>query len=233
MTAISPNPTKPASSRMDDLAYILPMAVFLGLLWAGGQWPGFFVASCVLRTFLVAALIVVFWKRYTPIGWICWWLGIAFGVLGVVQWVGIEELLRTCWPNYPRIPASTSEFDPHTYFTTPPRMWAFVVLRWAGAALVVPVMEELFWRDWLWRTIAAPNDFKLAKVGEWDLSAYIIVALICTSVHPQWITALVWSAAMGLFLLWTRSLGACIIAHGVTNFLLGLYVLLTGRWYYW
>jgi hypothetical protein len=34
-------------------------------------------------------------------------------------------------------------------------------------------------------------------------------------------------------LLKTRSLGPCIIAHGVTNFLLGAYVLWRHDWYFW
>jgi hypothetical protein len=32
---------------------------------------------------------------------------------------------------------------------------------------------------------------------------------------------------------WTRSLFACIVAHGVTNLALGTYVLMTGDWKYW
>jgi CAAX prenyl protease-like protein len=145
----------------------------------------------------------------------------------------VEELLLKFWPNYWKIPAATGEFNPYEKFATPLTMWSFIILRWAGAALVVPVMEELFWRDYLWRTVAAPNDFKLAEIGERDWSAFIAVAVFCTLVHPQSITALIWSAMMGLFLMWKRSLGACIIAHGVTNFLLGLFVQMTGKWYYW
>lgn len=234
MTSLSPNSTESrASSWWDDLAYILPMAAFLLLMSAGGWWPRLFVASYIARTVVTATLIVIFWRRYTPIRWDYWWLGIIFGIVGIVQWVGVEELLVKFWPKYPRISPATSAFDPHQYFTSPAKMWAFIALRWAGAALIVPVMEELFWRDYLWRTVAAPNNFKLAKVGEWDWSAFLVVVIFCTSVHPQWITALIWSALMGLFIAWTRSLGACIIAHGVTNLLLGLFVQMTGKWYYW
>ena len=87
------------------------------------------------------------------------------------------------------------------------------------------------WR--VWRTIIAPNDFKLAQVGEWDWKALVIVSLIFSMVHIQWPSAIAWGMLIGLLLAFTRSLGACIIAHGVTNFLLGLYVLKTQAWEFW
>ena len=221
---------EPRSTRLDDFAYALPMAAFLAFTWAGGRWESFFTLSYVLKTLAAGLLIVFFWKRYTRITWDYWWLGIIVGVLGIVQWVGMEKLVG---PYYPHISPSTDGFNPHTAFSSPAVMWAFILVRWAGAAIVVPFMEELFWRDWLWRTFIAPNDFKLAKVGEWDWKAVVGVALFFASVHPMWLTAIVWGLMIGGLLLWTRSLGACIIAHAVTNFLLGAYVQYTQEWFWW
>jgi CAAX prenyl protease-like protein len=234
--AMRPNyatPPEPQTTRMTDLAYVAPMAAFLAFTWAGGKWPAFMPASYVIKTFLTAGLLFYFRKEYTRISWKYWGLGLAMGVVGLVQWVGMEEWLRAHWPNYPRIPGATGEFDPHTYFTTPLKMWSFVIIRWMGAALVVPFMEELFWRDFLWRSIIAPADFKLAKVGEWDWKAFVIVAIAFAGVHPQWIIAVTWGLMIGALLVYTRSLGACIVMHAVTNFLLGAYVQYTGKWYYW
>ncbi len=221
------------SSRNDDTAYIAPMATFLVLTWAGGQWPGFFVASYILKTFLTAALLIWFRRCYTRISWQWSMLAVVLGSIGLMQWVGVEELLLKYWKHYPKIPGATDPFQPFTYFSTPARAWAFIIIRWSGATLVVPFMEELFWRDYLWRTVTAPNNFKLAKVGEWDLQAFLVVTLFFTSVHPQWITALIWGLSIGLLLVWKKSLGACIVMHAVTNFLLGAYTLYTGKWYYW
>jgi CAAX prenyl protease-like protein len=116
---------------------------------------------------------------------------------------------------------------------SPAARWWFIGIRWAGAAMVVPFMEELFWRDYLWRTIVAPNNFRLAKVGEMSWTALILVTLLFSSVHVQWITAIGWGLMIGGLLVFTRSLGACILMHGVTNFLLGWYVLQTGEWILW
>jgi hypothetical protein len=46
-------------------------------------------------------------------------------------------------------------------------------------------------------------------------------------------TAIGWGLMIAALLVYTRSLGACIIAHGVTNLLLGGYVLYTKSWYFW
>jgi len=229
----APQRAEGPASWLDEVAYVAPMAVFLALTWAGGHWPSLYVHSYVAKTFAAAALLLLMRRRYTRITWDYWWLGIIVGVAGIVQWVGVEEALLAIWPNYPRIPGAGAPFDPFASFSSSAAAWAFIIIRWAGAALVVPFMEELFWRDFLWRTIASPNDFRLARIGEWDARAFIVVLLLFTSVHPQWITAIIWGAMIGALLLYTRSIGACIIAHAVTNFLLGAFVQATGKWYYW
>jgi hypothetical protein len=125
-------------------------------------------------------------------------------------------------------------FDPTKTFQSPIALYGFYAVRIAGAALLVPVMEELFWRDFLWRTIIAPNDFKLAKVGERDWKAFVIVSVAFAFVHGNWwLTSIVWAMMVGALLVYTKSLGACIIAHGVTNLLLAGYVLWTKDWAFW
>jgi CAAX prenyl protease-like protein len=207
------------------------MAAFLLLTWVGGHWANLYPASYVAKTIAAAGLLIYFRKYYTTIRWNWWWLGVIVGILGVVQWVGMEKLILHLWPDYPR--PSVEVWNPYEHFNSPAMMWGFIIIRWMGASLVVPFMEELFWRDYLWRTIAAPNDFKLAGVGEWDWKAVVFVSLLFATVHVQWMTAIGWGLMIAALLVYTRSLGACIIAHGVTNFLLGFFVLWTKNWYFW
>jgi hypothetical protein len=129
---------------------------------------------------------------------------------------------------------SADVFDPTKAFRSPAIMWSWITIRVASAALVVPVMEELFWRDFLWRSIIAPADFKLATVGESDPKAFLLVTLAFCTVHGNWfLTAIVWGLMIATLLLYTKSLGACIIMHGTTNLLLALYVLHTHDWSFW
>ena len=215
-----------------DAAYILPMAVFLALTTVGGQWPSLYPLTYIVKTILVAASLVFLWPHYTKIRWDYWWLGLIMGVVGIVQWIGMEKLLLHWFPQFPEI--SVTLFDPLHSFSFAKVAWSFIALRWADAVLVVPVMEELFWRDFLWRTIAAPADFKLASIGEWDRGLPILaVSVAFCLVHPQWLIALVWGLMIGSLLIYTRSLGACILMHAVTNLLLGGWVLYFHDWRFW
>jgi len=127
---------------------------------------------------------------------------------------------------------TTDVFDP-TRALSPPWLYPFLVVRIAGATLVVPVMEELFWRDYLWRLMISPN-FRIVRVGEWSLRALLIVSIAFSTVHGNWwLTAIVWAVLIALLLVYTKSLGACIVAHAVTNLLLASYVLQTRDWSFW
>jgi uncharacterized protein len=221
------------------MAYILPMAIFLAFTWVGGTWPQLYPLSYVAKTVVVTIALIVLWPHFTRIRWTHAWLGVGVGIIGIVQWVGMEKLLLAGgeWTAWTRM--SAEPFVPTEHFASQAWMWSFLMMRLAGAVLLVPVMEELFWRDFAWRTIIAPNDFKLAEVGEFDWKAVLIVPGIFAMVHIQWLTAVVWALLIAWLLVRTKSLGACIIAHAVTNLLLGLYVLYMSfvvgqpEWYFW
>lgn len=221
----------------DDLAYILPMGVFLGFVWLGANsWikshvPHAYAISYAARVVIVAAMLAILWRHYTKIRWNHWWLGILVGAVGIVQWVGMQVWLQK---HFEFFRPSGEAFDPTKEFQTPGMFWAFVAVRFAGAVLVVPVMEELFWRDFLWRQILAPNDFKLAQVGEWNPIPFFVVSAAFAVVHGNWwLTSIVWGLMVAGLLVYTKSLGACILAHATTNLLLGVYVMRTHDWSFW
>ncbi len=215
----------------DDVAYWLPMALFLACLWVGGQWPALFVPSYAARVVITAAALVLLRSHYTRVRWDFWWLGLIVGAAGVVQWVGTQAVLERFVPFFR---PTGDAFDPAERFPVPWQFWSFAAVRLAGAVLVVPVMEELFWRDWLWRTVLAPNDFKLARVGEWAWPPAVVVTAAFATVHGHWWpTAIVWGGMVAGLLVYTKSLGACIVAHATTNLLLGAYVLAYHQWSLW
>jgi uncharacterized protein len=228
-------PSHRACAVREDIAYVLPMFVFLGFVWLGSNWskdhPWTYVAAYVARAIIVAGLLVWLWPCYTKVRWNHWWLGVIVGVIGIFQWVGMQLFLQQQHEHFRPGP---DFFNPEKFFQTPAGFWSFVVVRIVGAVLVVPVMEELFWRDYLWRQVLAPNDFKLAAVGEWSWTPFLIVAGAFAFVHGNWwLTSIVWALMVGALLVYTKSLGACIIAHSVTNLLLALYVLWKKDWAFW
>ena len=215
------------------------MAVFLLFTWLGtnatvkSMVPAAYPISYVTKTIVVAALLVLFRGHYTKVRWNHWWLGVILGVVGIFQWVPMQLWLQNHFELF-KPPEPDDVFNPLRDIASPAWRNAFIGVRAAGAVLLVPVMEELFWRDFGWRTILAPNNFKLAAVGEWGWAPFLIVSGAFAGVHGNWwLTSIVWALMVGALLAYTKSLGACIIAHGVTNLLLAVYVLRWRDWAFW
>ena len=200
MDQADPIKSKRRSPFSLELSYVLPMAAFLVGTGIAGSFPQALPILYPLKTVAAAAMLFLCWPAYTRINFRAWPLGVVMGVAGLVEWVGVEKLLLHV--GYPHLHAEV--FNPVESIPNPAARVAFIMFRWAGPTLVVPFMEELFWRDYLWRTIIAPNDFELAGVGEWDLKAFLVVTAFFASVHLQWITAIVWGAMIAWLLIRTR-----------------------------
>ena len=237
------------------------MAAFLLILFAGGYAEpilgefGGYVAAYIARTVIVGAMLIWLWPRLMgDVVWTHLGLGVAFGVLGFAQWVGMDKLLlalRDGLAPEENSPLrmmfwllSSAEpgdgFNLYEEIASPLLLVPFLLIRLVGPTLVVPVMEELFWRNWLWRTLYAPNNYRLARVGEPDVWLVLATSFAFALVHPQRLIAVVYGLLMAWLLVRTRSLGAIIVAHAVTNLMLGVYVMLAGsvlglenEWYFW
>jgi hypothetical protein len=109
----------------------------------------------------------------------------------------------------------------------------FLAFRVAGSALLVPVVEELFWRAWLMRWLISTH-FTRIPLGTYAARAFWLSAALFAAEHgPYWDVGLAAGVAYNWWLVRTRSLADCILAHAVTNACLAVYVLLAGAWQYW
>jgi len=110
---------------------------------------------------------------------------------------------------------------------------AFLVLRCVTSFALVPVLEELFWRGFLMRWLIR-TDFVKVPLGTYAASSFWIVALLFASEHgPYWEVGLLAGIAYNWWIVRTRNLADCILAHAVTNAALAAWVLYTGEWQYW
>ena len=97
----------------------------------------------------------------------------------------------------------------------------------------VPILEELFWRGWLMRWLISPQ-FEKVPLGAYQAGAFWITAALFASEHgPYWDVGLIAGIAYNWWMVRTRSLGDCILAHAVTNACLCGYVVATRHWEYW
>ena len=96
--------------------------------------------------------MLLYWRRsYTELAWVplgarATAVAISVGLVVFLLWIN----LNAGWMSI----GSADGFDPRNDGQIE---WSLVVLRIAGAALVVPVMEELFWRSFLLRWIDAAD----------------------------------------------------------------------------
>ena len=102
----------------------------------------------------------------------------------------------------------------------------------AGAALVVPVMEELFWRSFLMRWIERPV-FQGVAPQSVGLKAIVLSTFVFTLAHTQWLAAVVAGLVYALLYVRTGKLWVAVIAHAVTNLALGIWVVQTEHWQFW
>jgi CAAX prenyl protease-like protein len=157
---------------------------------------------------------------------------LAIGVLVFVIWVGPDLLFKGYRHSWLLENAITGKAAT-SFANRADLTWPVLTLRMARAVVIVPILEELFWRAWMMRWIVSP-DFQSVPLGTYVPLSFWIVAVLFASEHgPYWDVGLGAGIIYNWWMVRTKSLGDLILAHALTNFLLGAYVIGTGRWEYW
>jgi len=146
------------------------------------------------------------------------------GLVALAIWIPLCEAAA---------PLDKSAFQAEWVENTVLRFMAIAV-RIAGAVLVVPIMEELLWRSFLMRYLIDPNFTKI-PIGKYTHFSFWLTCVAFVLVHRpwEWGAAFITAILYGGYLVKTANLRGVIMAHAVTNLGLAVYVLVTGRWYFW
>lgn len=107
-----------------------------------------------------------------------------------------------------------------------------ILFRVAGAVLVVPLMEELFWRSFLIRYIIDSN-FEKVRIGTFTWGSFLLTVLLFGAEHNYFYAGIMAGLSFNLILYRTRSLAQCVLTHAVTNLALAIHVVVTGKWQFW
>lgn len=109
-----------------------------------------------------------------------------------------------------------------------------ISLRFARAAVIVPIVEELFWRGWFPRWLERMDSFWTVPLGEFSRYTFWATAILFALEHgPFWDVGLVAGLIYNWWMRRTKSLGDLIWCHGVTNACLSVWVVGMGDWRYW
>ena len=208
--------------------YWVPMILFGILTFAESNLePEYFPIAYVIKAIVVTGALYAFREPFREVKFNSRVIApsILVGLAVFVAWVLIHENVT-----YPQF-GGRSNFDPTPLEGTP--VWSvFLAVRLYGLILMVPVMEELFWRSFLLRYLTHP-DFRQLPMGTFSALALAFMVAGAALTHPEWLVAIIASLAYAFWLRSTRSLFGVIVAHAATNAALGGYVLITGKWQYW
>ncbi|MEY2500484.1 MAG: protease family protein [Verrucomicrobiota bacterium] len=226
---------QPRSDIRKLIAFTLPMAVFLTLLGmtsAGSRpetvswfaYPAYWIFP--VQTALCGALVLWFWRDYEFRAPGQVWFAAGIGVLVFVIWIAPQQFFGFS----PRVIG----FDPEVFGRGSTLYWATVLLRFLRLVVVVPLVEEIFWRGFLLRYLVNER-FTTIPVGAFSWLSFVAVTLAFGFTHsrPDWIAAFICGALYNAVAYRTGSLASCVIAHGLTNLLLGLWIMQTRQWGFW
>lgn len=212
--------------KSPEHARFLPFAIWVGItvLALGGGDMKFW--SYGAKVFL-GCWIVWEMRRYIPeIRWTFSWQAIVVGVLVFIVWVGLD-------PYYPKnhlLMKDTPEsiWNPFERFGASSTMaWALIVIRIFGMTVLVPPIEEAFYRSLVYRYIVK-YDFTKVPLDHFDGVALVLCSVLFGFMHFQWLPGILCGLAYQWLAIRKGHLGEAITAHAITNFLLGVYVVWQG-----
>ena len=232
----SPGPSLPAFLRTPVGARVLPFVLFILLTFGQGKLgPASPYWLYAVKTLLVGWLL---WSLRNGLEELEWRLSLEAVVAGIgvfLLWIGLEDLLaRLGLPtSFLTLKTSGAAWNPHAQFGQgSPLAWALIGLRIAGSALVVPPLEELFFRSFLYRYLIRV-DFLSVQLGSFRWFPFLATSLIFGFEHREWFAGLLCGLCYQGLVCRRKRLGDAVTAHAITNLLLGLHVAWTGRWIYW
>lgn len=124
-------------------------------------------------------------------------------------------------------------FDPNANAEMASAPLSFFVLRLSVSVLLVPIVEELFWRGFIMRFLIR-SDFASVPLGAWLPSAFLLTGILFGLEHGvYWDVGIAAGLVYNAWMVRTKSLADLIWAHAVTNGLLAGYVMALGRWEFW
>lgn len=198
--------------------YLSPLSniLSLGSLTIDTKW------LYTLRVVLVLSVLLFFFRSYSELKVVpaakTFLVAILAGLLVFMAWI----LPYPAWAGV----------NNHAQLSSAGQDAVWMASRLIGAAIIVPVMEELFWRSLVMRWIDDKNflNFSPSNVS---VLALMISSGVFASAHQLWLAGLFAGIIYGALYIKYKNLWVPIVAHAVTNGVLGVWVMCTGNWQYW
>jgi len=208
-------------------ARVAPYVIFVALTCCQGKLGPASAYWFYFAKTLVGAWLIFEMRPHVPeMRWAVSWEAIAIGILIFALWVGLDG-------HYPKFIKAGSTGNPATVFgVNSPLAWFFNIVHILGMTLVVPPLEEAFFRSFVYRYIVSPN-FLAVPLNRFLPLPFFITAAIFGLGHPEWLPGILCGMAYQWLVIHKNRLGDAMLAHAITNLLLGLYIVWRGQWQFW
>ncbi len=208
-------------------ARVLPLLIFVVLTCfqdafgeAGRYWIYF------AKTLVGAWLIWMARPWVAEMRWAFSWEALVVGIAVFAAWVGLDGF-------YPHFGAPGTPWNPLRHFgEASVAGWFFILVRTVGSACVVPPLEEVFYRSFVYRFVAS-SDFQKVPLSHFSWTALLVTSALFGFAHHQWLAGILCGLAYQWLVIRKGRLGDAMTAHAITNFLLAAWIVWKGDWKFW
>jgi uncharacterized protein len=234
--------------RYHWLTFLLPFLVYIAagaLEPSPGESPAEFARSYpvfyAIKIALTLAAVAFVWPGYRQFPLRVSPLAILVGIVGGALWIGLcmprlehtyllpllkQVGLGSLMPDRPAFNPFDASYDLSAAWA-----WGFLAVRFFGLAVMVPLTEEFFLRGFMMRFVME-RDWWEVPFGTASRLAIVLGTVVPMLSHPgELLAAAVWFSFITWLMLRTRNIWDCVVAHAITNLILGIYVVISGNWW--
>lgn len=166
------------------------------------------------RMGLVALVVILFWPALRTLEWRVDPISIGVGALIGVGWILVA----------PDPSENSLELATALEALAPALLIGWIICRIIGSALIVPVVEELFFRGYVFRLLDR-DDIK------WRALALAVSSILFGVMHGRWWEAIIAGFIYALLVLRTGRIADAIVAHAASNIIIAGAAAATGAWW--
>jgi CAAX prenyl protease-like protein len=209
------------------LVRVIPFAAFAALTLLQGRFGDasqYWIYA--LKTVFGAWMIWLVRSYIKEMRWKFSWEAVMVGVVVFLAWVGLDGY-------YPIIAPRTGIFNPARIYGEGSVLTIFfIAVRVIGSSLVVPPLEEVFYRSFLYRYFIK-SEFLQIPLKHFSWKSFLIIGAVFGIGHYEWLPGILCAFAYQGLVCRKNRLGDAITAHAITNFLLALWIIFRQAYYFW
>ena len=190
------------------VAKILPFAVFMLSALLASAFSSTPALHYPARVILMGITLALFWQIYIRLPWRLDPVALAAGAVIGLYWV--------------MIPVAPTDVAPYGALAGA-ALIGWYVMRGIGTVILVPIIEELFFRDYL------ETRLRLGTGLAWKVLAAVLTAILFAALHDRWAEAFAAGLIFSFVAQRRGNITDAIVAHAVANAIVYATALITGN----